>query len=275
MPKPAPKISVIMPAYNAEAYIDAAIQSICAQTYSHWELIVVNDASTDRTAKIIARWCLQDKRIKTITLKHHAGASSARNTGILTAQSQYIVSMDADDVSLKDRFAKQIKFMETHSQVAILGGSMQVCDQNLKPLNLRHYHLTDQQIRQHLFRYSPFSHPTIFYRKDLAIKAGLYNSNLDRAEDYDFYFRLAKLGQLANLPDVIHNMRITKTGLSYSNTRRQEKLTLFVRLKAVFEYGYQMTIFDQLYFCAQLLSLFVIPSKVKYFLFNFLRSRKI
>lgn len=104
--------SVIMPAYNSEKYIAEAIESVIKQTYKNWELIIVNDASTDRTEKIIKSYQKKDKRIKLISLPKNQGVANARNTAIQNAEGRYIAFLDADDYWEKEKLQDQIRFME-------------------------------------------------------------------------------------------------------------------------------------------------------------------
>lgn len=104
--------SVIMPAYNSEKYIDEAIESVIRQTYKNWELIIVNDASTDDTEKIIKSYQEKDKRIKLISLAENQGVANARNMAIQIAEGRYIAFLDADDYWEKEKLQEQIKFMK-------------------------------------------------------------------------------------------------------------------------------------------------------------------
>lgn len=267
-----PKISVLMPAYNAEQYIAEAIDSIIDQTFSDFEFIIVDDGSTDRTWEIVQEYANKDDRIVPLRNEKNMNICHALNRGIDAARGKYIARMDADDWSYPDRLEKQYKYMEAHPDIVISGGTMEVCDENLNVLNERRYNLTDEAIRKKLFRYSPFCHATTIYKSDAAKKVHGYNAQLYDAEDYDFYFRLGQSGKFANLTDTLYKMRVNNLGVSLSRLSRQERIALYIRYKAVMEYGYIMTIQDKIYFWAQYLSMFIIPPKVKYWIFNWLRK---
>src|SRR5438270_280343 len=117
MKKNIPKISVIMPAYNAQKYISQAIESILNQTFKDFELIIIDDASQDNTAKIIGDFARKDNRIIYLRNKENLKLSKALNLGIKKAQGKYIARMDADDISLPDRLDKQFSFMEKHQEI--------------------------------------------------------------------------------------------------------------------------------------------------------------
>jgi glycosyltransferase involved in cell wall biosynthesis len=198
--------------------------------------------------------------------------SGTLNRGISLARGEFIARMDADDWSYPDRFQKQIRYMEEHPEVVISGGSMEMCSGNLTVLNERKYHLSDRDIRAHLFRYSPFCHATTMYRREQVQKIGGYNVDLADAEDYDLYFRIGKMGEFANMADILFKVRTHGESMSRVRARRQESLTLYIRVKAIMEYGYSMTLGDKLYLLGQFISMYLIPSSLKFWVFNFIRS---
>lgn len=127
-----PKVTVLMPAYNAEKYIETAIESILNQTYKDFEFIIVNDCSTDSTLDIIERYAKQDKRIKIISNKENQKIAQTLNNGLKEAKGKYIARLDADDWSYPERLEKQVNFMEENPDVVLSSGNMEICDGELK-----------------------------------------------------------------------------------------------------------------------------------------------
>ena len=115
-------VSIITPAYNAEAYIAETIASVLAQTYTNWEMLIVNDCSQDNTAEIVQSYAAKDKRIKLINLKQNSGAAAARNTAIQNAKGRYIAFLDSDDLWKKEKLKKQIEFMQQNGYVFTFTG---------------------------------------------------------------------------------------------------------------------------------------------------------
>jgi len=267
-----PKISVLMPAYNTEKYIGEAIESILNQTFKDFEFIIIDDCSTDNTWEIIQGYVKKDERIIVLRNKKNSKICKTLNRGIDIAKGKYIARMDADDWSYPDRFEKQFKFMENNPEVVISGGTMEVCDEKMDLLNQRKYNLTDGEIRKKLFRYSPFCHATTIYKTKIVKKINGYDEMFYVAQDYDFYFRLGMHGKFGNLKDILYKLRTHPESLSSKKTRIQEKFTLMIRKKAVKEYGYKMNLTDRFYFIGQYLSMFLIPSKIKFWLFNLIRK---
>lgn len=269
-----PKISVLMPVYNAEKYLDQAIVSILAQSFKDFEFIIVDDLSTDSSLEIIRRHAKNDKRIVILENKKNLNISRSLTRGLQIAKADLVARMDADDWSFPDRLEHQYNFMTQHPQVVVSGGTIITCDADLQPVGSRRYNKTDRAIRDKLFRYSPFAHPALIYRKEIVDKVGGYNILFIDAEDYDLYFRLGKEGTFANLSQPLIKYRMNDASISNRRARQQEYFTLYIRLKAVMEYGYRPTTSDTLYSLAQLLSCFVIPQKLKIKLYRLFRDNK-
>jgi glycosyltransferase involved in cell wall biosynthesis len=226
-----PIVSVILPAYNSGQFLAPAIESILNQTYKNFELIIVDDCSTDKTWEVIQDFSRKDNRI--VPLKNDTNLREAKtlNRGIATARGKYIARMDHDDWSYPYRLEQQLVFMEAHPEVGVCGGAMDVCDENLQPQGRRHYELTDEEIRKKIFRYCPFCHPTIMMRRDVLDKSGLYDHNFYPPDDYELYFRLGRHGKFANLPEPLLKYRVLQKSITNSSTQRLELLTIAIRKK--------------------------------------------
>jgi glycosyltransferase involved in cell wall biosynthesis len=266
-----PLVSVIIPVYNCEQYIRTAVESIIAQSYKNLEIIIIDDGSTDSTWDILNELKLRDGRIATYRNKRNLKIVGTLNFGIEKSNGKYIARMDGDDYREVDSIYQQVSFLENNQDVVIVGGSIDVCDGDLNVVNHRKYPLIDEEIRAKLFRYNPFAHPAIVIRKS-ALEGNPYLLNW--AEDYDIYFRLGNKGKFANLPTTVLKLRTHSSSISQSKVSYQEYLTLYIRLKAVFEYGYTMTNIDKVYFILQLLSKWLMPVRFRFWLFNKIRSIK-
>lgn len=266
-----PLVSVIIPAYNCEDYIHDAVKSIMDQTYRNLEIIVVDDASTDKTGGIVKRLQSEDARIKIITNQVNLKLVGGLNKAIEASKGEYIARMDADDYKHPDAIEKQVNYLLDNPDTVVVGGAINVCDEHMNVLNHRSYPATDSEIRNRMFRYNPFAHPAVMINRALI---GDERYELAWAEDYDMWFRLGKKGKLANIPSTVLNLRTHSSSVSQSKVAYQEDLTLYIRLKAIFEYGYTMSPADKGYFFAQLVGTKVIPSAIKFRLFSFLRGRK-
>jgi len=266
-----PKISVLMPAYNAEKYIGEAIESILNQTFKDFEFIVIDDCSTDKTWEIIQKYAANDLRIRFFKNEKNLKLSLTLNKGIDLCRSQYVARMDADDFSYPDRLEKQYNFMENNPEVGISGGSMNVCDQFLNVRSVRNYNLTDEEIRKHIFRYSPFCHPLVIIRKAVFDKVGKYDTNFNPAEDYELYFRIGVLYKFGNLKDTLLKYRTVEKSMTTGSTKKMELET--IRIRNQYANGYHMSLADKVYTMFQYFSIFIIPAWVKIRIFSFLRDK--
>lgn len=201
-----PKISVILSVYNGETYLDECLRSICEQTFVEFELIVVDDASTDGTPEILRRHAAQDLRIIVLTNERNKERSVSRNIALAHARADLVAIMDADDIALPDRLAKQFAFMCTNPDVLVCGGAL-TCHETGENI---YYPMNDEAIRTQLLWASPFAHSAVMFRRNPVLETGGYDPAMPFAEDYDLWSRLAVLHswRFANLDEVLIRYRI-------------------------------------------------------------------
>ncbi len=223
-----PKISVVMPVYNGGKYLKQSLKSILNQTYKNFELIVVNDGSTDSTAKILTT--INDKRLKIIHNIYNVGVAKSLNRGLKIAKGDYIARCDSDDINFKKRFKIQIDFLDKHLSYALVGSNAMLIDEKGKKIKKTSLPATDSQIRKKILFRNPILHPAVVYRKKLMNKTINYREMFNGAEDYDLWFRLLKIGKAYNFKDSLIKHRIHKDIVTKKFHLKIELLALFVRL---------------------------------------------
>ncbi|WP_170000229.1 glycosyltransferase [Campylobacter sp. RM9328] len=207
------KISVIMPVYNAEKYLDEAIQSILNQTYKDCEFIIINDGSTDDSLSIIERYKKQDERIVLID-RENRGIVASLNEGIQIAKGKYIARMDADDISLPTRFEEQLKIMENDKNIVVCGSWVNIFGENRKDKVFKYFE-QDKEIKANLIMSCCFAHPSVIMRKSVFVDNNIwYDENFKNAEDYHLWTQLAKVGKFYNIPRVLLNYRFLETSIT-------------------------------------------------------------
>lgn len=211
-------ISVIMPVYNSEPYLELAIQSILDQTYTNFELIIAYDKSKDNSFDIIKKFKKTDNRIL-ICAGEKRGLVKALNDALLLSKGKYIARMDADDISLVNRFEKQIKFINNQN-LDICGSHYLLIDQknNITGLNL--VPISHQTCFLSLGTKVPFAHPNVMIKKDFLDKYNLQygQSKYKIAEDYDLWIRMYEKGaKFGNVNDILFKYRILEDSLSKIN----------------------------------------------------------
>ncbi|OOQ57279.1 glycosyltransferase family 2 protein [Mucilaginibacter pedocola] len=203
---PEPKITVLMPAYNAGKYIGEAIASVLAQTFTNFELMIVNDGSTDDTLDIISSF--DDNRIVVIH-QSNKGVSAALNTGLKYARAPYIARFDADDVCYPNRLQLQYDFITANPQYSIVGSEADYIDNEGEFLfthQLAAYSYAD--IKQLDVSVCPMIHSCVLYKKDVIVGAGGYNEHAYTFEDHFLWAQLLKTEQACNLPQPLIKVRL-------------------------------------------------------------------
>jgi len=216
-----PTISVVMSVYNAQKYLDEAIQSILSQTYKDFEFIIINDGSTDKSLEIIEKYQTQDERIVLISRKNK-GLVASLNEGIEKARGKYIARMDADDISLPQRFEKQIELMESEN-IDICGGNYLSINSDGSLFRLNLTPQSHDLCTLSLVSKVPFAHPTVMIGKKFLDKYALKygQSNFQKAEDLDLWIRMHEKGaKFGNISELIFKYRIIENSLSKLNDKK-------------------------------------------------------
>lgn len=218
-----PLVSVIMPLYNAETYLREAIDSILAQSYPHFELLILNDGSSDASEAICLSY--QDPRIR-YHFHQNIGLAGTLNKGLELSTGKYIARQDQDDIAHKDRFEKQVAYLESHPKVLLLGTRANVFS-DTQAFIKQHNHATHPALLKFdLLFDNPFVHSTVMFRKKDIDLIGGYNTDRSYFEDYDLWSRFAQKGDVANLPDVLLEYRHHEKGLSKSTNYFKEDAVL-------------------------------------------------
>jgi glycosyltransferase involved in cell wall biosynthesis len=209
-----PLISVCMPVYNAERYVAEAIESILSQTFRDFEFLIIDDGSTDRSLTIIEQYAAVDKRIR-LSSGPNAGYVVRLNEMLEQARGDLIARIDADDIALSDRFARQVEFLRSHPEVDVVGGSQECIDSNGYLLAVWHAPQEHDEIEERaLAGAGPISHPCVMMRRKAVLDVGGYRVEMMPAEDFDLWLRMGERGRLANLPDLIMRYRVHESSVT-------------------------------------------------------------
>lgn len=208
-----PRVSVILPLYNGADQVGEAIQSILSQTFVDFELIVINDGSKDDSSAVVRSF--SDPRLRLIE-QENRGLAATLNLGIEMARGEFIARQDHDDLSMPDRLEKQVAFLSTHPDHALLGTRSRIHVNNT-PTERGHDHpLDDMNIRFELLFDSQFVHSSVMLRRDAVRAIGGYTTDPQRQppEDFELWSRLARRHRMANLPDRLVIYREMPTSIS-------------------------------------------------------------
>lgn len=209
------KLSVIMPVFNSEIYLERSIESILAQTMSDFNFFIINDGSTDNSHAIIERAAEKDERI-TLVSRKNLGIGRTLNELILTADSEFIARMDADDVAEKDRLEKQLSHIIGNNECVMVGGQINFIGTK-RSLSARKFPIEHENIVSDLLRMRfSICHPTIMFRRSCAIEIGGYKDERV-GEDLDFFLRMSEKGKIENSSSRVLNYRIHHNSTSIQN----------------------------------------------------------
>lgn len=238
-----PTISVVMAVHNGARYLREAVASILNQTFRDYELIIINDGSTDESPEIIRSFA--DPRIMLIEREHH-GLTRSLNEGLRTARGTFIARMDGDDLSLPKRFEQQLAFLNAHPNVGILGIARQLIDHRGRLLSSPPAAATPMKVRWSSLSKCPFAHPTVMMRRSLLTTYNLaYDENFQEAQDYELWTRILHHTDGANLQEPLFQQRLHDG--SVTAKRRTEQLQNYVKtsVRTIQEYLPVLPITDQ------------------------------
>ena len=225
---PPPRVSVVIPAYNAQRYLRESVESVLQQSFKDFECIVVDDGSTDRTPAIIDELAARDPRVRRLTIEH-GGIVKGLNAGVEAARGQYIVRTDADDICLPNRFERQVRFLDDHPDCVLAGSKVTLVDPYNSTLWDVEVKANHEQIEAELLRGNGWAviHPSTLLRRDAMLAVGGYRAEYEWVEDLDLFLRMGQIGRLANLQEPLLRYRQhfasvnrTRLELQVERTRR-------------------------------------------------------
>lgn len=267
-----PLISVLMPTYNCEKYIEEAIESILNQTYENFEFIIADDCSTDNSWEIIQTYKKKDARIKSFKNDKNLQQAETRNKlyDFTDKKSKYFAIMDNDDISINTRLEEQVKFLEKYENqnVGVVGSKLLMIDENSKEIGKRDYpeKITDKTI---LLK-SPIAHPSAMIRREVIEKVGKYDKKFDVAADFELCCRLFEFYEIRNIQKALLMYRISKTQQKYTRL----KITLQLTLKIQWNYFKKYSTFKLIAVMLFESFLLIMPKNVTLFLFKLIVLKK-
>lgn len=226
-----PLVSVIIPCYNAEKYVEIAVRSIMNQTYKNLEIIITDDCSTDRSFIILQKLVAEDFRIRLYRNDTNLNIVKTLNNMILLANGKYIARMDADDISFPRRIEKQVEFLENHPDCAICGTNGSIIDKDSCIIGKTHVPIDSYDVELYSKYGNPFLHPSVMLCSEI-YKQNLYNENFLYAEDYELWKRILKIHKAHNLKETLIKYRIIKTSLSNNSETGFKQKEIFLKISS-------------------------------------------
>lgn len=270
-----PLVSVIMPVYNAGDYLVEAIGSILSQTYNNFELIIIDDASSDNSWQIIKEFKqVYPQKITAIRLKKNLnkGGDLGANIGFKKAKGEFIARMDADDICHPARLEKQVKFLLENPSIFMVGSNAWVINKEGEIIGEKNVPLTSKDIYKNYFIFHPMIHPSVMLRKEGIKRDALYNIKHSANNDLLTFFEFLKDKKFANLKDKLLYYRVHGKNDSLTNIKEKYFNTLKVRFEAVKNMGYRPTfkaVFVNLF---QLVTVGVLPEGLLFLVYMLVKG---
>jgi glycosyltransferase involved in cell wall biosynthesis len=232
-----PLVSVILPVYNAGEYLKEAVFSILNQTFTDFELILINDGSTDGCLNFLEE--IVDTRIKRYDNPSNLGLIATLNRGIELSNGEFIARMDADDIAFPDRFSEQINVLKNCPEIGVVGCWIQRFGFKDDIFELP---VNDAEIKTSLFFFCPLSHPAVILRKCLLIDNNIrYDERFLDAEDYQLWFQLVKVAKFYNIPKVLLKYRIHENQKFFTDAKPSQDSVLRIKKEGLDLFGIEFT----------------------------------
>ncbi|MEK7147097.1 MAG: glycosyltransferase [Patescibacteria group bacterium] len=257
---------------NHGNFISRSIESVLNQSFQDWELIIVNDGSTDNTGLVVKQFRAKDKRIIYLDNGKNLGVSKSFNRALAIAKGKYIARIDSDDAWIgKDKLKKQVEFLKAHPDYVAVGGGMIVVNPGGKELFRYLKSEQDKDIRATALVTNPIANSTSVCRRDVIIKAGLCDESLDYNEDWDFWLKIGLLGKFYNFPEYFSYYTMTGRNKSVVYLRRHTAAALNIIWKFRRDYsnflkGFFINLAQFFYGC--------VPFKIRFFFHVYLSKLK-
>jgi glycosyltransferase involved in cell wall biosynthesis len=228
-----PRVSCLMPVYNGQSYVEEAVKSIISQSFQDWEMIVVNDGSNDNTQEILEQLAAIDGRIRLIS-QNNSGIVGALNKGLAMCEGEFIARMDADDISIADRFEYQVQYLTSNQSCVVVGG---VAISSEAGGSIGDNVTGGRHKTTNLDRFPPTiavaMHPLIMVRRVALLSIGGYSNRYPHAEDYDLFIRLSALGSIDNPDKALLYYRRHSDAVSVKNLELQEHSAAIAEVDAI------------------------------------------
>lgn len=224
-----PKVSVIMPVYNAGGYLKIAVESLLNQTYVDFELLAIDDCSTDGSLDLLQSY--KDCRIRILKNEKNLGQGLTRNRGLGEALGVFVAFMDNDDVSHPDRLKRQVEYLDLNPAVAVVGSWARIIDSDGKIIRIWEHPAEPAEVKQAILKFCPVINPSVMARRLALIEAGGYQPGM--TEDYPLWLSIAEHHSIANIPETLIDYRVHVSQLSLRKLALQVHASNRVRRSAI------------------------------------------
>lgn len=265
-----PLVSVVIPIYNGEEYLKECVRSVQQSTFKNFEVLLLDDGSTDASKQIAKTLTKEYDNIRFYSFSINKGMPRLLNMALKIAKGKYICRLNQDDIMLPERMKKQVQFLQNHPEITVVGSHIKLFNQT-KELETISYMEKDADIQKSWYFVSPFADPAVMYRKDVVAQAGGYQASFWPAEDLHMWYRLGKVGHLANIQEVLTMIRWHHKSASHKFFKRQIINTFKVHRWAD-KHIQKASFLVKIYWVIQLISGIVLGAKLNWLIYKKIKT---
>lgn len=266
-----PLVSIIVPVYNGEAFLTATLEAILKTDYSSYEVVLVDDGSTDASKKICDDFSRKYDFIHSFSWGTNKGLAETLNFAIAQAKGDYIARINQDDLIAPGRLSKQVLFLESHPDHSAVGSAIRLFDNENLTVGTVRFPETDEKIKKNWLMFSPFSDPAVMYRKTTFLKTSRYQKQFWPVDDVHMWYELGAQGKLANLSQILTYVRWHDEAGSIKNHRIQVKKLFELHLWAN-RHIRKANIIEWIFWISQLAAGYLFPPRLNWWAFRLLRK---
>lgn len=266
-----PLVSIVIPVHNGGQFLKATLQSILKTTYPTYEVILVDDGSTDGSKNICDDFSIQYDHVHSFSWRGNKGLADTLNFAIQKAKGTYIARVNQDDLIAPDRLTLQVSFLDSHSEYSTVGSAIRLFDNKNQTIDTVSFPKTDEEIKKNWLMFSPFADPAVMYRKSSFLKTNAYQKRFWPVDDVHMWYELGKQGKLANLPQVLTQVRWHNEAGSIKNHRIQVQNLFHLHLWAN-RHIRRANIVEWIFWISQWFAGYLFPPQLNWYVFRLLRK---
>lgn len=264
-------MSVVIPVFNGSEHLEEAVRSVMGSSYRNFEILLIDDGSKDRSKAICRELTRQYKRVNFYSFKRNKGLGRVLNFALNKARGEYICRLNQDDLMHRNRLKVQVAFLQRNLEVVAVGSYIKLFRDSKSTHEIIRFQKTDEAIKAIWYIVGPFADPSVMYRRKVALTVGGYDQAMWPADDTHLWYRMGKVGRLANIPRVLAEVRFHKDAASVKYWRKLA-LSTYKMHRWTHDYLKSASLSVQLYWLVQLFSGLVFSAEFNWAVYRLLKK---
>lgn len=266
-----PLVSIVIPVYNGQEFLKDTLDSLITITYPTFEVLLIDDGSTDTSKKMCEEFSKLHSFARTLTQHANKGLADTLNFGIAQATGEYIARINQDDIIMPDRLTDQVAFLESHPDHVAIGSAIRMFDNEGRTIDNLTFPQTNEQIKKNWLIFSPFADPAVIYRKSAFLKTIGYEKSFWPVDDVHMWYKLGNIGKLANLSQVLTQVRWHTEAGSIKSHRIQVRRLFDLHMWANSNIR-RANLIEWIFWISQLIAGYLFPPRFNWYVFRHLRK---